>query len=135
MKPKESYSELSPCGEIQVGNMVPEHGYKGKQCRITCHEDLQDMHKAYSMKKEIPGKGGAVSKKCSNDTGHADSSNEKRSKCTIEITEKIDEAKEIFLKLKEMHGKKYTTERYHAWAQLVQIGKHSSYDEPPDYPF
>jgi len=57
------------------------------------------MYEAYSMKKEIllwcflPGKDVAVSMKHSNDTGHADSCNKKHSKCTIEIAEKIDEAK------------------------------------------
>ncbi|XP_065914252.1 uncharacterized protein [Dysidea avara] len=138
MKLKESYIELSACDEVQVGYMEPGHGYKGKQRWITCCEDLQDMYEAYSTKKEIlwcflPGKGGAVSKKRSNDTaGHAD---EKRTKCTTEIEGKIDEAKEILLKLKDKHGKKYTAEQYHAWAQLIQIGKQSSYDEPPDYPF
>ena len=57
--------------------MEPGHRQKGKQCWITCCEDLQDMYKDYSMKKEIllwyflPGKGGAVRKKRSNDTGEA----------------------------------------------------------------
>ena len=38
-------------------------------------------------------------------------------------------------KLREKFGNKYTPEQYHAWAQLIQLGKHSSYDEAPDYPF
>ena len=37
--------------------------------------------------------------------------------------------------LKGKHGKAFTLEQYNAWAQLVNMGKHMSTDEPPQYPF
>ena len=37
--------------------------------------------------------------------------------------------------LKGKHGKTFTLEQYNAWAQLVNMGKHMSTDEPPQYPF
>ena len=46
-----------------------------------------------------------------------------------------DAVKGVVDKLRETFGNKYTPEQYHAWAQLVQLGRHSSYDEAPDYPF
>ena len=48
---------------------------------------------------------------------------------------KQDAVKGIVDKLREKFGNKNTPEQYHAWAQLIQLGKHSSYDEAPDYPF
>ena len=38
-------------------------------------------------------------------------------------------------KLQGKHVTKFTPERYHAWPQLIQMDKHASYDEPPNYPF
>ena len=37
--------------------------------------------------------------------------------------------------LRKKHGGKYPEEKLHTWANLIQMKKHSSLDEPPDYPF
>ena len=50
-------------------------------------------------------------------------------------TKKVSEVQEIATKLQSKHGTTYTPEPYHAWAQLIQMGKQSSYDEPPQYTF
>lgn len=34
-------------------------------------------------------------------------------------------------KLKEKHG----NSQKNAWAHLIQVGKHASYDSPPNYPY
>ena len=48
---------------------------------------------------------------------------------------KLDEVKGIVSKLREQLGSEYTSEQYHVWVQLIHIGKHSSYSDPPDFPF
>ena len=45
------------------------------------------------------------------------------------------EVQEIVTKLQSKHGIYFTPERYHAWAQLIQMGKHASYDDSPNYSF
>ena len=37
--------------------------------------------------------------------------------------------------LKEKRGSKYTVERLNAWAHMINMGKHSSKDDPPNLPF
>ena len=43
--------------------------------------------------------------------------------------------KEVVEKLKEKHGSKFIIEKFNAWAHMIDLGKHSSYDEPPDLPY
>ena len=59
----------------------------------------------------------------------------KRVKCAKNNDTKMEESKEVFDVLKEKHDKHYKPEQLHAWAQLVQMKKHISLDEPPDYPY
>lgn len=55
----------------------------------------------------------------------------KHSKCLDRNEEAMDNVKE----LQEKHSNKYSAEQYNAWAQLNNIRKHQSFDEPPDHPF
>ena len=45
------------------------------------------------------------------------------------------EIDEICEKLVKKHGEKYTKEQTRAWAVLIQMGRHDSYDSPPDKHF
>ena len=38
-------------------------------------------------------------------------------------------------KLQEKHSGKFTDQQLRSWAHLIQMKKHSSYDEPPEKPF
>ena len=49
--------------------------------------------------------------------------------------EKMTKVQEILDELREKHAGKYSEEKLHTWANLIQMKKHSSLDEPPDYPF
>ena len=49
--------------------------------------------------------------------------------------QKIDEVEGIVLKLKEKHDTKFSVEQFSAWAHMIQLGKHSSYEAPPDLPY
>ena len=139
-KLRERYAELEPCKELRVGYMDPGHGWKGKQRWITCDDDLKDMYETYSSKAEIliwcflPGKLENGTKKRKNQSDKSDAT-EKRTKCVAAIADKMNEVKDILAKLQSKHGTKFSVEQYHAWAQLIHIGKQESYDEPPNFPF
>ena len=99
-------------------------------------EDFSSMYKAYSSRKEILlwlkvtrqkrplGASNAGSKKpCrSNHEGHL---------------EKMTQVQVIVDELEEHHGtsKKYSPEQFRAWAHMLQLKKHDSYDMPPNKPF
>ena len=51
------------------------------------------------------------------------------------ITKSISDVESIVKQSKSIHGESYSIEKVNAWAHLIHIGKHSSYKEPPDYPF
>ena len=74
----------------------------------------------------------------SNQVKRKSSSEPTTSKCS-RIAEKNEAkaraAKEIFETLKVKHAGKYTAEQLHSWAQLVEMEKHDSLEEPPNYCF
>lgn len=53
--------------------------------------------------------------------------------------EKMTEVETIEEKLKEIHNKdgvkSFSDEQLRSWAHLIQMGKHTSYNTPPDKPF
>ena len=52
------------------------------------------------------------------------------SKCA----KKMQQIGEIVDKLKEKHLGRYSLEQYNCWAHTIDMGKHDSYDTPPDLP-
>ena len=95
------------------------------------------MYKPYDSKIEImircflPSKTENGVKKRKSPSDKSDTT-EKRTRCVAAIEDKLNEVKKILAKL---HGNKYSVEQYHAWAQLIQIGKQELYDKPPNFPF
>lgn len=65
----------------------------------------------------------------------AGASSAKHSKVIESNTKKVYEVQEILTKLQSKHDTTYNPEQYHAWAQLIQMGKQSSYDELSQYTF
>ncbi len=55
----------------------------------------------------------------------------KRGSCS----KKIEEVEEVLKRLQESHSSEYSVEKLNAWAYLIQMGKHGSYDCPPDLPY
>ena len=51
------------------------------------------------------------------------------------IAKNISEVEEIIKVLREKHSDAYSVEKLNCWAHMLNVGKHSSYDEPPDFPF
>ena len=135
----ESFEELHSQDDsgLSVGYVEPGHGFKGKQRWLYSNEDLCEMYSTYSGKKEIliwcflPGK----QSKRSHSSDHSEGTSAKRSRVAESNSKKISEVQEIVTKLQSKHGTRFTPEQYHAWAQLIQMGKQTSYDEPPQYTF
>ena len=101
---------------------------KGKQRWLCCDEDLHEMYSIYSCKKEIlmwcflPGK----QSKRSQSRNQSGGSSAKRSKVVESNTKKVSEVQDIVTKLQSKHGTTYSPGQYHAWAQLIQMGKQTS---------
>ena len=116
----ENFDQLHTLDEqgLSSGYIEPGHGYKGKQRWICCDEDLKEMYKIYSSKREIlmwcflPGK----RSKRTVPSDHAGSSmrTAKCSKVTESNSSKISEVQQIVAKLQSKHGSKYSPEQYHA---------------------
>ena len=127
----------------KIGDMRPGHGIKGKKCLLEDDDDVAEMYSAvYNDKRHIvswcyPATTGNVSKeqKGGRKRKHEDEGDSgSRSKQTA-TQKKIDAIEEIIAKLKEIHGGSYKVEHLNAWAHLIQVGKHNSYDSPPNYPY
>ena len=48
---------------------------------------------------------------------------------------KLQEVVKIVEELKEKHAASYSIEKLNAWAHLLHMGKHDSYETPPNLPY
>ena len=49
--------------------------------------------------------------------------------------QKLQEVEKIVEELKEKHAASYSIEKLNAWAHLLHMGKHDSYETPPNLPY
>lgn len=49
--------------------------------------------------------------------------------------QRIQQVEDIVEKLREKHGKKFSVEKLNTWAHMINMGKHNSYDTPPNLPY
>ena len=122
-------------GEISFGYFQPGHGLKRRQHWINNDDDLTEMYKLYEGKKEILiwcYNNSKPHKRKSDNTHTCDQS--RSSKCERN-EQALEDVKGIVENLQEKHQNQFTQEQYNAWAQLINVGKHHSLDEPPNYPF
>lgn len=130
-----------------IGYVEPGHGAKGKQRWLISDADVAEMYKIYQNKKEILlwcykkgpcGKGQKRARSPTNDDATHTGNPSKSSRYSNHL-EKMTEVESIEDKLKEKHNrddlKPFSDEQYRSWAHLIQMGKHASYDTPPDKPF
>lgn len=123
--------------EESFGYIEPGHGAKGKQRWLTSSEDLKDLYRIHEGKKEIllwcfhADQG---QKRCA-PSPSGDGNVPKRSRYDNHL-DKMTEVEEIEERLRERHtGDPYSEEQLRSWAHMIQLKKHSSYDEPPNKPF
>lgn len=63
-----------------------------------------------------------------------ESSTKKKTSVAVSQVKKLGEVQEIYEKLKSKHAS-YDQERLRMWTHLIQMGKHESYESPPNQPF
>ena len=122
--------------ELHFDYIVPGHGKKGKQIEVNVDSDLQEMYQRYTRGTEIVlWMKQTASRKRPRTPAESEESTSagrksKRSSCNrhLEIVAEVDE---IYDKLSDKHGEKYTCEQYRCWANLIQLQKHDSYETPP----
>ena len=123
-----------------LGYVEPGHGTKGKLRQLNDDEDLAEMYVVHNRKRDVllwcygdVGEGSSASsesrKRPPTDTPTPASKQE----C---IAKTISNVETIIEKLKEKHGENgYPVEQFNCWAHMINSGKWSSYDAPPDLPF
>ena len=130
-----------------IGYIEPGHGMRGKQQWLTSDENLSDMYHTFAGKNEIilwcysPLPTSAHTGKRPRSELRRTPSPERRCSKAPRSTnyshhqKKMDELDVIYQELAEKHEKAYSPEQLRAWAYLLQMNKHDSYDEPPNKPF
>lgn len=125
----------------EVGYISPGHGAKGCHNSLLKDSDLVAMYEEYEGRRGVNG----VLLWCyaADDETVAPRIPRKRSKSPdknddappSKCGKNLKQIEEIVDKLKQKHAKRYTIEQYNCWAHTLDMGKHDSYDQPPDLPF
>ena len=121
----------------------------GKKESLIVDEDLNVIYQHYKRKhdillwcyrQEITPSGGRKSRKRPADASITDSDDEhpktiptkpKQNACS----RKLSEVEDIVKKLKDKHGASFSVEKYNAWAHMIHMGKHGSYEDAPVLPY
>ena len=133
---KKTISQLLVGSVTDFGYIIPGHGLKGKHQIIKDDSDLRTMYAIYHGKRQITiwctGKLNPATTITSKKRAH------QVEEGTIDIMPKAKTAKimlevqVIMKKLQDKHGSKYSIKQYSAWAHMLQIESHKSYEEVPD---
>ena len=118
----------------QVGYIQPGHGTRGRQLWLASDGDIEEMYSECQGKKEILLWFVKIDETVAN---ASDKPKPPKRPCpdtakTDMVTQVMSEVDRIVVSLTETHSKDYTVEQIRAWAHMVQMDKHLSYDEPPE---
>ena len=124
-------------GEIKDDLVGYIHGQKGKMRELSTDEDLSETYILHKRKREVllwcyGGVGEQSSAPCKRTQGAGDYASSSKRQA---IAKSIGEVEDIIKKLKERHHDAFSIEKLNCWAHMLNVGRHSSYDEPPDFPF
>ncbi len=135
---------------VQFGYLIPGHGLKGKQQLVDSDADVATMYNSYKKKTPIivwarvtaharkrlstsdvnavvPPKKKKPEEDKNKPARHSSYQNHLLK--MAEVDSIVDE-----LEIKHTSGK-FSPAQLRAWAHMIQLNKHVSYDEPPDKPF
>ena len=131
-----------------LGYIEPGHGTKGKMVFLSDDDDLYEMYVVHKRKPEVllwcygdvdkdstalaDGEVSVTRKRC----GDQSERECPASKRTQSISNTLSAVESIITKLREKHGKgSFSVEKLNCWAHMINSGKWSSYDNPPNLPF
>lgn len=125
-----------------IGYIKPGHGAKGKQMWLGTQEDLDEMYEPLDKKanREIllwcymkkDGEDDPPGKSRKRPLSQVD--NDSAPKRTPSA-QKLQEVEKIVKELQQKHASNYSVEKLNAWAHLIHLGKHNSYETPPNLPY
>ena len=128
----EQFSEYIESCETQFGYVVPGHGMKGKEEKISTGEQLAVMYEKHKKKKRILLWLKCIPKSKKRASTQGDAHQSKRHASFLNM---MSEVNDIVSKLKERHGEKYTPVQLNSWAHMINTHKHESLDSPPKKSF
>ena len=107
---------------------------------IKSEEDLNSMYETYLMEQEISL--WCLGPEKEDGTTSVSNTNISNKRKLPNVDDKQgskwqgirDEVEDIFTSLKEKHGSTYNAAQLRLWANMLQIGTHRDYDEPPKVP-
>ena len=125
-----------------LGYIESGHGAKGKLRELHDDQDVTEMYMLHKRKADVllwlygsvegetPADEVIQSRKRPRTEKSATTSKRES------IAKTINTVEAIVTKLKEKHGENgYPVEQFHCWAHMINSGKYSSYDKPPNFPF
>ena len=132
--------EIGPIEDDVVGYIEPGHGQRGKIRDLSDEDNLSEMYVLFKRQNNnvllwcYDGNVGEPSnvqtcKRTAQTTSDSAPSSKRQA-----IAKNISEVEDI-KNLKVKHGDDFSVEKLNCWAHMLNVGKHSSYDEPPDLPF
>ena len=129
----------APSTELQLGYYEPGHGTRGKKRYIMDDDDLEEMKTLYERKKEVllwcydpfVERPPSAKKHKSADDNDKETKVKSRSRFENTLEKKMKKVEEVFQALQKKHGSYYKPEQLRAWANLIQMDKHASLEEPP----
>ena len=136
---------ISDINNLELGYITPGHGARGAQRWMVDEDDIADMYKEYEGRKEVmlwfyssEKETSKQTKKRSHSPAGSQEQSSKRRPPNVgssNYSSKLDQVESILEELRKKHEGKLSEEKLRAWAHLIEMKKHSSYDEPPNTPF
>jgi hypothetical protein len=136
---KKCISECLVGSVTTIGYIIPGHGFKGKQQVINVDSDLSTMYAINYGKREVIlwciGELNEETKSRKRAREDEDKENASTAMPKSKTGKKMQEVNNIMAKLKEKHESQYSVEKLSAWAHMINMKTHESYDSPPNYPY
>lgn len=143
---KETLSGHVPSSnDFDIGYIAPsKQGIRGKTRWIFDSHDIEDMYREYRAagKTELilwcdghTQTSGSTNKRSTSGCSEPVTHKKARTSCDDLNSKTLDEVDVVFNELDEKHNGKFSVEQLRMWAHLVNMGKHTSLDVPPDQPF
>ena len=133
------FQELIQQNDFSIGFIQPGHGSKGRQIMLDNDEDLVNMYGVHQGRKQIVLWMKVLRRGIKRPLRVNDDENKtpkRQSPGNYQgHLQKMTEVQLIYEELEKHHGDSFTKEQLMAWAHMLNIKKHDSYNTPPKKPF